>query len=327
MHYIGLDVGFGYTKAVDGSKTILYPSIVSPEVDIPFRSGLEDSSNGLDNLAITLEGETWFVGKLALRQGQFARSTLDRVRTKTLEYRFLFLTALALLAESPFDEFSIVTGLPVDDYDDRSLIEESLSGRFHITMAGRDLQLNIRNIMVVPQPYGALMDLIFKDTRGNMDERYTEAQVGIIDIGFKTTDFVMVNKGEFIQKLSGSLKKGISTFYQVSIPKLSARYPGNWDLYMAEDALHKGFISSMGKRIEIDLRLFNPEMEGLAEEIASWIQSRWSNQPLDFLVLSGGGSLTLKPFLIKAFPQLIFTPAPQQSNVRGFYKGAWYYYG
>ena len=327
MHFVGLDVGFGYTKVTDGSKAFIFPSVVSPQVNISFRSGVQDPTNRLDNLEITLEGETCFVGSLALRQGKFARSTLDRSRTKNREFRFLSLTALALLAETPFDEFSIVTGLPVDDYDDRGLIEENLSGRFRIDIAGREFQFNVRNIMVVPQPYGALMDLIFKDTRGNIDEKYSDAQVGIIDIGYKTTDFVVVHKGEYIQKLSGSLKKGISTFYQAAIPKLSAHYQGNWDLQMVDVALRDGFINCLGNRIEIDPELINQELEGLADEIVSWIYTRWSGEPVDYFVCTGGGSIPLKHLLRKAFPQMSFAENPQQANVQGFYKGAWYYYG
>nr|MBI3613957.1 hypothetical protein [Nitrospirota bacterium] len=169
MHSIGLDVGFGYTKAMNGTKTVLFPSIVSPAVEIMFRSGLEDLSSRLDHLRITLDGATFFVGELALRQGRFAYATLDRVRTQSQEYRLLFLTALALLAESSYEECSVVTGLPVDDFGDRQLIEETLSGQFHLTLGKRELTLDIRHLTVVPQPCGAFMDLLFKDTIGTMD--------------------------------------------------------------------------------------------------------------------------------------------------------------
>jgi plasmid segregation protein ParM len=327
MHNIGLDVGFGYTKATDGKKTILFPSIVSPAVEIMFRSGLEDLSSRLDHLRITLDGAAFFVGELALRQGRFAYATLDRVRTQSQEYRILFLTALALLAESSYEECSVVTGLPVDDFGDRRLIEETLSGQFHLTLGKRELTLDIRHLTVVPQPCGAFMDLLFKDTIGTMDERFASSRVGIIDIGFKTTDFVLIRNGEFIQKLSGSLKKGMSLIYQAAIPKFTARYPGDWNLHLVEAALREGCITSLGKRIEIDPILLLPDLAGLAREITAWVHGRWSSEPVDFLICSGGGSLLIDPHLRKFFPQMTFLDQPQQANVRGFYKGAWYYDG
>lgn len=327
MRYIGLDVGFGYTKAKDGSKAITFPSIVSPAVELAFKSGLEDFSDRMAHLSVTLDGTANFVGDLARRQGRFAHATLDRVRTQSQEFRLLFLTALALLAESPCEEVSVVTGLPVDDYDDRRLIEETLSGRFCFTVAGRDVELAVRNLTVVPQPCGAFMDLLFKDTRGNLDPQFANVQAGIIDIGFKTTDFVLIRKGEFIQKLSGSLKKGMSLVYQAAASNFTGRIPVNWDLHLAEAALREGSITSLGKRFEIDPACILPEVGGLSKEISAWVHSRWSSESVDSLVCSGGGSILLHSHLRKFFPQMIFLDDPQQANVRGFHKGAWYYYG
>ncbi len=334
MRYVGLDVGFGYTKAMpvratqgDESSALLFPSMVSPAVDLAFRSGLDQGSDRVDHLAVTFEGASFFVGTLARRQGQFARATLDRVRTQSQEYRVLFLTALALLAESPVEEFAVVTGLPVDDFDDRTLIEDTFSGRFEITVGDRPLDLFVRHLTVVPQPYGALMDLIFKDTLGNVDERYANARVGIVDIGFKTTDFVLMCQGEFVQKNSGSLKTAMSAVYQAAMPKFTSRYPGNWDALGIETAQRDGAIRVMGKRIEFDPALLDAELTGLAGEIVAWIHGRWSSEPVDYLIGSGGGSLLLKPLLLKAFPQMTFVSNPQLANVRGYHKAAWFYHG
>ncbi|MFZ5862420.1 MAG: hypothetical protein ACOYXR_06255 [Nitrospirota bacterium] len=334
MRYVGLDVGFGYTKAMpvlsgqgNAANAVLFPSIVSPAVDLAFRSGLDGQTGSLDHLAVILDGASYFVGTLARRQGQFARATLDRVRTQSQEYRVLFLTALALLAESSSEEYAVVTGLPVDDFDDRAVIEDTLSGRFHITVGGRTLDLFVRHLTVVPQPYGALMDLIFKDTLGNVDERYAKARVGIVDIGFKTTDFVLMHQGEFVQKGSGSLKAAMSAVYQAAIPKFTSRYPGNWDAPGIETALRDGAINVLGNRLEFDAALIDAELTGLAGEIVAWIQGRWSSQPIDYLISSGGGSLLLKPLLLKAFPQMVFIGDPQLANVRGYHKAAWFYHG
>lgn len=163
MRYVGLDVGFGYTKARDGTKVILFPSVISPAVELKFKSLEEHPTPYPDHLTVTLDGEAHFVGNLALQEGRFAYATLDRIRIETQEYRILFLTALALCVQFPEEELSVVTGLPVDDYDDRDLIEESLTGLFHLTIGRQDFSFVIRRITVVPQPCGAYMDLICRD--------------------------------------------------------------------------------------------------------------------------------------------------------------------
>jgi plasmid segregation protein ParM len=327
MHYIGLDVGYGYTKAMDEKKTICFPSIVSPAMELKFKSWETESVAYPDHLSVTLDGDSFFVGNLALHQGRFAHATLDRVRTQSKEYRILFLTALSLLVQFPDEELSVVTGLPVDDYEDREIIEDQLSGRFEITLGKKEVSFAIHNLTVVPQPCGAYMDLLFRDTLGHVNEWHTQSLIGIVDIGYKTTDFVLVRQNQYVEKLSGSLKKGMSHIYQAAISKLSATYRGNWDLRSAEEVIQKGVIRRLGEQTTVDHTLFEPDLAGLAQEITAWIHQRWSDQMLDGLVCGGGGSVPLKPHLLKAFPKMIFVEDPQTANVRGFYKGAWYFYG
>jgi plasmid segregation protein ParM len=279
-----------------------------------------------DHLTVSLDGDTRYVGNLAMHQGRFAYATLDRVRTKTKEYRFLFLTALSLLAEFPDEEFSIVTGLPVDDFSDHEWMEETFSGRFHLTVADRDVSFVIRRLTVIQQPCGTFMDLLFRDIAGTMNGPFIQGTVGIIDVGYKTTDFALIRAGEYVRKSSGSLKHGMNTIYQAAIPKFTAHYPGNWDLRSVEEALSEGIICRLGERMAIHPGLLEPEFSGLAEQIGAWVRQRWSDQKLDQIICTGGGSILMKPYLNNVFPRGIFMEDPQQANVRGFYKGACYYY-
>jgi plasmid segregation protein ParM len=329
MRCIGLDIGFGYTKGMDQTKTIIFPSIISQPLGAEFKPLWGDLADAgrLNHLTVALDGETRYVGNLASHQGRFAYATLDRVRTKAKEYRFLFLTAISLLTEFPDEGLAIVAGLPVDDFSDHEWMEETFSGRFHLKVADREVSFVIRRLTVIPQPCGAFMDLLFRDTAGTMNEPFIQGTVGIIDVGFKTTDFALLRLGEYILKSSGSLKHGMSTIYQTAIPKFTANYPGSWDLRSAEEALSEGIICRLGERMPIHPELLEPEFSGLAEQMAAWVRQRWSDQRLDQIICTGGGSLLLKPFLGKVFPRAIFMDNPQQANVRGFYKGACYYYG
>lgn len=329
MRCIGLDVGFGYTKAMDQTKTIIFPSIISQPLAAEFKPlwGNLTEAGLLDHLTVALDGEHRYIGNLASHHGRFAYATLDRVRTKTKEYRLLFLTALSLLAEFPDEELAIVAGLPVDDFSDHEWMEETFSGRFNLTVANREVSFVIRRLTVIPQPCGAFMDLLFRDTAGTMNEPLLQGTVGIIDIGYKTIDFALLRSGEYILKSSGSLKHGMNTIYQAAIPKFTAHYPGNWDLCSVEEALSEGIICRMGERMAVHPGLLEPEFSGLAEQMAAWVRQRWSDQKLDQIIFAGGGSLPLKPYLGKVFPRAIFTEDPQAANVRGFYKGACYYYG
>ncbi|NKE72856.1 ParM/StbA family protein [Candidatus Manganitrophus noduliformans] len=323
MHYLGLDVGFGYTKAMDDKKAIVFPSVVSPPVEISFKPSWQNESDRLHHLAVTLEEKTYFVGHLALNQGRFAHATLDRVRTETPEFKLLFLAAISLFVESPEEAFSVITGLPVDDFEDRKVIEKTLRGRFDLSVAGEDVSFVIKNLTVIPQPCGAFMDLLYAPE--GLNEEYMEGPVGIIDIGYKTTDFVLMRSGEYAHKLSGSIKQGMSAIYQAAVSKFSATYRGNWDLKSTEEALSEGILCRFGERTAINPSLLESDLAGLADQIISWIRQRWEGEKLNRMICTGGGSSHLKPYLIRTFPRMIFMDDPQQANVRGFYKGARYY--
>lgn len=301
MRYVGLDVGFGYTKATDGDTGIVIPSMVGPAVETDFKGWWENPRDQVEHLAVTLDGSSYFVGNLAIRQGFFAYGTLDRIRTQTPEYKLLFLTALALFAREPDEEFCVVTGLPVDDFEDREQIEQTLRGRFCIRLLDQEKSFLVRFLTVIPQPCGTLMDLMFEDG-GAVNNIYTNGT-------------------------SGSLKKGMSVIFQAAVQKFSACYSGNWDLRSAEAAIKEGGIVRFGEGLLINASLLRADFNGLAEEIAAWVKRQWEDQKVDRLVCTGGGSFHMKPYLQRHFPNIIFPNDPQRGNVRGFLKGARAFYG
>lgn len=326
MKYIGLDVGYGYTKAMDGNKTIVFPSVVSPPVEMRFDPLWDHTSDSLNRLSATFDGKHYFLGEMALRQGRFAHATLDRIRTQTEEYRVLFLTAIALLIQSPGEEISIVTGLPVDDLSDKEFIEKTLKGPFSLRLGEREIHFQIDSLVVMPQPCGAFMDLLFLNS-GGVNEIYSDGSIGVIDIGYKTTDFVLMRSQEYAHKRSGSIKQGMSSIYQAGISKFSSAYRGNWDLRRVEEVIRDGHICRLGESIPLNPALLDGEFSGLAEGILAWIRQQWSDERIDRILCAGGGSLPLRKYLSKESPQMTFLTDPQQSNVRGFYKGARYYFG
>lgn len=331
MRCIGVDVGFGYTKATDGIRTIVFPSVISPAVKTGLRPFREERTGRLidllDHLSVTLDGETHFIGNLALNQGRFVYATLDRLRTQTPEYTLLFLTALSLFSEPSGEPFSVVTGLPVDDFEDRDILEKTFQGQFSISLAGEEVSFIVKDLNVIPQGCGAFMDLLFADTQGEINEVYAQGPVGIVDIGYKTTDFVLMQSAEFAWRFSGSIKHGMSVIYQAAISKFSDVYRGNFDLKSVEEAIRDGMIHRLGERIAVDSDLLETDYHGLSQEIAAWIHERWREQKLSRIICAGGGSLMLKPFLKKVFPEMVFMEEPHLANVRGFYKGALHYDG
>jgi plasmid segregation protein ParM len=110
---VGVDIGYGYTKAVGGDRQVIFPSVVGKAERIRYEADLNphlrkgrhlDSAHHSANGAIALitEDGDHFVGELALLQSRVQWTLLDRSRVEDPSARLLFLAALSeLVGETP----------------------------------------------------------------------------------------------------------------------------------------------------------------------------------------------------------------------------------
>ena len=117
---IGLDVGYGLTKAVaDNGKHVCFESRIAPAEFIRFQAnlGAKVAVNGL-TIHDNDEGPLW-VGELASKQGRpgAIRSPRDRNRVNDSITLHLADAAFAmLLPDRDYASVRVVTGLPVAYY-------------------------------------------------------------------------------------------------------------------------------------------------------------------------------------------------------------------
>ena len=80
MEIIGIDIGFGFTKATNGKQDLLFKSVLGEATDIPFRDEMIASADDDGNhLQIEVDGKSYFVGELSERQSNVRFFTLDQV--------------------------------------------------------------------------------------------------------------------------------------------------------------------------------------------------------------------------------------------------------
>jgi plasmid segregation protein ParM len=106
---IGLDIGYGYTKAVGSNGIATLPSVIGPAVTIKYHDDLADNGRGL-----TLEagGKAWFVGQQARLQSPF--TICPRARERDPEVVRLLALAALHQVHATGDTVRMVTGLPVE---------------------------------------------------------------------------------------------------------------------------------------------------------------------------------------------------------------------
>jgi len=221
---VGVDIGYGYTKAIGGGAQVVFPSVVGKAERIRYETDLVGPSDasGVSGLALITEEGDRFVGELALLQSRVQWTLLDRSRVEDPSARLLFLAALSELIGANLSgdtsHFRVVTGLPVKWYADRDVVIQQLEGK-HIVrrMNGHEAvqRLSVRDVLVVPQPFGSLFDVILDAEGQIVDEELARGRLGVIDVGTYTTDYVLVDALRYVEQGSGSIATGMAKAYQL----------------------------------------------------------------------------------------------------------------
>jgi plasmid segregation protein ParM len=314
---MGLDCGFGFCKGVTERKTLMFPSVVSSGTNRTFVDGVVEGVLDQKNLTVLYQDEAYFVGQLAMHQGHYPRATLDKSRTRSREMEVLFLTMVALLSPEPTATVKVVTGLPVTDFGDREWLIEHFTGQHDLTINGVPFHLTIKSVSVIPQPYGSYLSALFPDDKG-ADAKLGRGTVAVIDVGYLTTDMILVRQGEYIEKACTSLADGISSVYRHVGRILSQRYPSRMEERDVEEIVRSGMIQHMGQTIPLDRTLIHPEFQAYAKRIAAVADTLWAKEQVGVLLGTGGGILALRSALLERWPHFRILADAQFGNVRGY---------
>ena len=321
---IGLDVGYGDTKAVCSNRhSACFPSLVAPAESIRFRAdvGAQVKVNGL-TLRDTEEGDL-FVGEMAARQGRpgSVRSPRDRNRVADAIMTHLADAAFSiLLPDVEYARVRIVTGLPVDYYPDADALATHLSGQHTVKVGEHRLIVDVVEVKVLPQPFGGLLAVLL-DERGKLMadvEHLATGRVGVADVGMFTSDFILVDGLEYIESGSGSLEVGVSTALEMLRKVLiDPPYRVSYETHQLEIALRRGWVVINGQNVNLN-GLASDRLTSIAHSIEAHARTLWNIGTLSAIVLAGGGSLALERWLKPSFAQAIYAPDAAKANATGF---------
>jgi plasmid segregation protein ParM len=303
-------------------KQVCFESRVAPAEFIRFQAdlGAQVETGGL-TLHDPVEGPL-FVGELASKQGRpsAVRSPRDRNRVTDPITTHLADAAFAMLLPGVDGaRVRLVTGLPVSFYRDANQLTQHLLGAHNILLDGRSLTVEVEDVLVVPQPFGALLTLIL-DERGMMLTSaldLIEGRVGVLDIGTFTTDLILVESLEYIEARSSSIEVGVATAIEMVRKVLLDDYRVSYEPHELEQALRRGWLVIDGKKEKLN-GLASKRLDPIARSIEAQARTLWNVSTLSALVLARGGSLALRPWLEPRFQQAIYAPDAAMANAAGF---------
>ncbi len=329
-----IDVGYGYTKyaiRIDGVPTEdSFPSF-APTATGAAALGGTSSLSRLRVMQVDVSGKQYLVGhdSVLATDGRMERLR-DAAYCMSDTYHALTLAALAYMRQPVIDV--LVLGLPLSTLATyRAHLEKKYVGRHelpdsHTLGVERAVRgVDVRRVLVVPQPAGALMTAV----REEPDLKKTTNLV--VDLGYFTMDFLCTTGMSPLPARSGAVEGGMSGFldelhaaatkdYEVLCPGL---LPGEFRMphHQYERAMQTDKIlrTSAG---DLDLTKAIKTASSKLDQYLDMVAARVGNTD-DILnvVLAGGGAELLQPRFKARFPRMrkLHTPKrPQFSIVQGF---------
>lgn len=317
MKVVGIDIGYGFLKVTDGESNFVIPSVIGNAEELTFDMG--HSRQDLSNIRIEVDGEEYFVGELAIDQANHPYRSLSVDRTTDTVTKVMFLTSLAMATEHEVETFTVVTGLPVKDFVMyKQTYIDKFTGSHEIFLHGVKRTLHIDKVIVVPQPYGSFCDGLFTED-GEIDEDFAENHVGIIDIGYGTSDFIQVKNYRYLERFSSTSANGISSIYRDIANYLSTHHSIHKEDFELETIIRTGELKIRGGAIDISEPL-KTSKRSLAKKVANEIKSMWSNLPeVSLIIVAGGGGALLYDELAEILgDDIVLAENSQLANVRGY---------
>ena len=330
MEILGIDIGFGFTKATDGRQDLVFKSVLGESTDIQVREEmLAVESAKQEHLQIELDGKSYFLGELAERQSNVRFFTLDQEQFIQKFAKVFALAAAARLVKG-FIPINLVTGLPIGSYrHHKEELAKLLIGEHKVALVNaagerEEKTVTFNKVRVIPQPFGSLFNLMLNDRGELSDKRLVGEKIGLIDIGFRTSDYTISDQMRYSERGSRTTDSGIARAFNVIASKLREKSGVNVELYRLYQAIDRGSIKIRGK--EYDLKSLTDQVfSQLATAVANEVDRLWVDDwDIDAMVITGGGGAVLAKYLQPLLNGEVMTLDPDTDmrmvNVKGYRK-------
>jgi plasmid segregation protein ParM len=309
MTKIAIDCGHGYVKGLSESgERVLFPSLIAHAgrgLDMgPLTAGKLTTVqwNGEQALSSSyLVGEDAMLQASSLFGNDKAADSLTRDMT--------VIAASRLLKEAPETVVSLAVGVPLAWFGrERARLPRALEGIVRVN----DHILNIARVEVFPQGVAAVLSALPAYPMRGL--------YGLIDVGYRTTDYLVVQVGEsglptVVPGLAGSFENGVHHALQ----EVSTVIEQQWKVSYAPHELADMVATIMVRGHEIAIASdIREAYERLGQELSAKLQTVWAPvlPRLRTLYLAGGG-VGVMPRVVGEMPVKI-VPDPQWANAQGY---------
>lgn len=236
----------------------------------------------------------------------------------TSQYKSLFHAALLAVGSDRIEH--LVTGVPVWQFEDDELtsrLRNQLEGTHQVTPK---IAVTVDRVTVVPQPFGAFLDCVSNLEPG---DPVFESTVLVVDPGFYSVDWVVIDKGQFKRDRSDSDMRASSVVIDRICLLAREEYGQTPVRERVENALRNGRVEIVigGSYRDISALITQAKQEtsaSIVDKIKEMLRDR--SLGIDVVIMAGGGASLYGEAIKDAFPQSRYMQSdePVLSNARGF---------
>lgn len=319
MDKIGLDLGYGHTKVVaENGNRICFPSLAVKGKKLK----MDDMLGAADDYIATINDNTWYVGKMAVKENRFAiRAFDDNERFNNEAFQAMLATALSVTSQNN-EDLCVVTGLPLAAYRDstdkfRSFLED-FTAQTEIDNVTKNIA--IKSAYIFPQAAGIFVNPYCSDIKNNLSPG---SLVSVIDIGYRTTDIAVFEyidgKYQLLLGNSFTIDTGMSSIFH-ALGDIMAQKAGTFEVTPeeAEKAFNSGHGYTKDGPVEYSKEIAELKKITVNRLVDAYNTKGPNTAQQNVILLAGGGSIPLQKELIGAFPNAKTIPDAQFANAVGF---------
>ncbi|QTA78683.1 Uncharacterized protein dnl_09130 [Desulfonema limicola] len=321
----GIDVGYGVVKCCisNGNKIITtgFPRLLAEDESTQF-----EELRGLTTFQVN--GHSYLIGTDALLYPE--QIVRDEARDYLLRDEY-WLTIGKCLFDLGFFKLTnevrltrLVIGVAPGHFTSeikKQLREKALSG-LTFTVAQRKFNFSAAFCNILPQGSGAYFRYILQnDGAMNNDEDYLNLY-GVVDIGFRTTDFVMFEKGRFLGGMNLSEDTGVRIVLDRLREIIRKKYNYSPPIGLLTDVLKGSHLVYRGRNLDLK-ETVTSLLNDLINQIQNQVHQKWEDRldRMKAILITGGGAYFIKEDFLKTFKsQILVLKTPEMSNAVGFYR-------
>jgi len=333
MFKLAVDLGYGYVKGINefGEK-ILFPSVVGPARDLRMKSLLEGMDEAKYMVTVEVGGGAsgeFFIGDLAVEECPTASFAFDENKVDHPHTGVLLAAAASLLAGRAGEDagLQLATGLPLQHFfAQRDQFLEYLNSfkaeiAFHNCRTPFAGKVAFEKVTLFPQGAGAILEAGLQDG----DLLQMGSYIGLVDFGFKTTDYVVYEVSEKFKpkaSMSGTINVGMADFrkaVETAFADMTGCARSALGAFDIENIIRYGRTYYSGREYDLG-DVIESARASVAGAVLDRLKEAWGHRAnfLRVLYLAGGGAEEFAPYFKRFHGDIRMLNDPQFGNARGF---------